>query len=458
MTTKQMIHAARVLVLTLILSLSLMLLPTKKHATETITPFQIDTVTSQQGLTAWLIEDSYLPIISIEFAIEGGSAFDPKGKKGLALMTMHLLDEGAGTLTSQAFQEQLEEHNISLSFWASTEWLRGSLKMLKKDLPKALELFRLATTQPRFDADAIERQKKQTLASIRSQREDPASVAQREWFKRAFPDHPYGVPTIGLEKDIQNITKDDISDFFQRAFNRETLTIAAAGDIRADELAELLDSVFLWQPKAHYRNDTVKTPTLPDAQLHVIDKAIPQTTVYFGRKGIERDHPDFYAYYLFNDIFGQGSFRSRLMQEIREKRGLAYGVSTFLWDAHDIALLNGRLATSNERVHESIALLKAESEKIAREGITAEELAASKTYIISSLYLNLVRTSSLARFALNLQLDGLPRDYPQKREQLFQSITLDDIKRVAQDVLQQDDWIIVAVGKPVLDESKNKKR
>ena len=199
-------------------------------------PLTIQDVTSKQGINAWLIEDAYLPIVSIEFAIEGGSAFDPKGKKGLALLTMHLLDEGAGKFNSKEFQEQLEEHNVSLAFWASKDWLRGSLKVLKKDLKKGLELLRLATTQPRFDTDSIDRLKKQKLATIRSRLEDPAALAQLGWFERAFPNHPYGVPTIGTEQDLGNITRKDIQEYFEQAFNRKTLTIAAAGAITPEEL------------------------------------------------------------------------------------------------------------------------------------------------------------------------------------------------------------------------------
>ncbi|MBC6444481.1 MAG: insulinase family protein [Alphaproteobacteria bacterium GM202ARS2] len=414
------------------------------------TALTIQDVTSKQGIEAWLIEDTYLPIVSLEFAVEGGSAFDPKGKKGLALLTMHLLDEGAGAFSSQEFHEQLEEHNVSLSFWASKDWLRGSLKVLKKDLKKALELFVLATTKPNFDKDSIERLKKQKRATIRSRQEDPASLAQLGWFERAFPEHPYGVPVIGTEADLANITRTDIQAYFADAFNREALTVAAAGDITPEELGDVLDTLFGgWQKTTTRRLADIKKPALPEPTLHVIDTDIPQTTVYFGRKGVARNDPDFYAYHLMNYIFGQGSFSSRLMEEIREKRGLAYGVSTFSWDGYAVPLLQGRLATSNERVHESIDILRRETQKMATKKVSQDELDDAKTYVINSLYLNLVRTSSLAGFALNLQLDDIAKDYPQKRQVLFENVTLEDIQRVARDVLEGQ-WLIIAVGKPEL--------
>ncbi|MBC6497708.1 MAG: insulinase family protein [Alphaproteobacteria bacterium GM7ARS4] len=411
----------------------------------------IQDVTSEKGVTAWLIQDDHLPIVSIQFAIEGGSAFDPQGKKGLTSLTMDMLREGAGDLPSKAFQEALEEHNISLSFWTSKDRIGGSMKMLKKDMEKGLELLTLATTQPRFDADAIERLKKERLASIRLRREDPATVAHEQWQRVAFPNHPYGTPSIGEEEDIARLTRNDIRSFFTEAFNQETLLISVAGDITQEELAPILDGLFAhWTPHAVRRLADLPEATLPAPTLHVVERPIPQTVVAFGKKGMPRHHPDYYAYYLLNYILGGGSFSARLMDEIREKRGLAYSVYTSLWDSHAIPLLRGALATSNEHVQTSLDILKAETQRIANEPITQEELDGAKTYVIHSLYLNLVRTSSLARFALNLQMTGIGKDYPQKREQLFHAVTREDIQRVARSILHDDAWLITAVGQPVL--------
>ena len=408
----------------------------------------IQRVVSPGGVEAWLVEDHTTPLISISLAFHGGAALDPKGKEGLADLASTLLDEGAGDLDSEAFQQRLADLAIDFDFEADLDSFSGSLRTLTEHRDEAFDLLGLALSETRFDPPAVERMRGQLLARIARNLNDPGDIADRVWWRAAFPDHPYGRPPGGTTDSMKAITVDDLKQFVAGQFARDNLVIGVVGDIDAATLAPLIDRAFGKLPEqAAPRAIDEATPAAPGAVV-VIEREMPQSVVLFGENGIKRDDPDFYAAYVMNYVLGGGSFSSRLTTEVREKRGLAYSVATYLNTLDHAGLLQGQVGTQNARVAETLEIIRQEWRRMRDEGPTEQELNDAKTYLIGSYPLRMTSTGSLATMLSAIQLEGFPIDYMTKRNSYIEAVTLDDVRRVAKRLLDPDRLMVVVVGKP----------
>ncbi len=417
--------------------------------TGTASATTIERVVSQSGVAAWLVEDHSLPLITVKIAFRGGSAQDPDGKEGLANLVSGLIDEGAGELDSQAFQGRMRELAISLTFQTGRDVFGGSLRTLTEHSDEAFRLLRLALNEPRFDDEPVERIRAQILNGIRANQQDPSYIARRAWLTSALPDHTYTRERTGNQDTVNGITSDDMRGYVGRVFARENLMIAVVGDIDAARLAEVLDRVF---------GDLPESPDLvavPDAEpvagpiRRIIEMDIPQAIVRFGSGGPARSDPDFIPAFIVNHILGGGSFSSRLYTEVREKRGLAYSVYSFLLPLEHVAFFAGAVATQNERVAETIETIEAEIRRMAEEGPTEAELASAKSYLIGSYALRFDTGAKIADQLIGIQKANLGIDYINDRNGMIEAVTIEDVRRVARNLLDADGLITAIVGMPV---------
>jgi zinc protease len=425
-------------------ALSLVLVPFLIAPAEAM---QIQKVVSPKGIEAWLVEEHTLPLIAMQFGFEGGTAQDPAGKEGLAYFASGMLDEGAGDIDSQAFQEKLEDLAIEISFDATRDVTTGGLKTLTKNKEEAFRLFRLALTEPRMDTDAIERIREQIFSSIKMENEDPERIAGNAFFAQVFAGHPYGAPTKGSLDAARGINQADLKGFVKRNFARDNLHVAVVGDISAPELAAALDGIFGGLPEKAQLTPVPEAAWRPKTPSQVIPMNVPQSVVSFGQPGPKRKDEDFIAAYILNYIIGGGGFASTLMSEVREKRGLAYSVYTYLYPLQRAGMMLGGVATKNEAVKESIEIIKQELGRMATNGPTPEELDNAKRYLTGSYALRFSSSAKIADILLWLQIEGLGIDYIDKRNQLIQAVTMADIKRVSKSI-KPDELIITIVGQP----------
>lgn len=410
----------------------------------------IERVVSAGGIEAWLARNTSVPVLSVEIAFrESGSAMDPKGKEGLAYLASGLLDEGAGDLDSQAFRQALEEDVISLSFDAGRDTFTGSLKTLRKNHEKAFALLRLALSEPRFDSEAVERIRNQVLTTLAHRADDPDAIAQRTWLSTVFPDHTYGQPRRGTEESVKAITAKGLQGFVDQNLVREKLVIGVSGDITSDELASLLDHAFGALPKRQPKAFSLeKTEVRGKGKVVVIEKPIPQSIVVFGQAGVKRNDPDYYAAYVMNYLLGGGGLNSRLSKKIREERGLAYSVYSYLYPLDQAGLLVGQVATRNDRVGESLKLVRAEWKRLSEERVTEEELRDAKAYLTGAFPLTLDSTNRIAGVLVAIQLNDLGIDYIDRRNEYIEATTVADIARVAKRLLKPELLDVVVVGQP----------
>jgi zinc protease len=409
--------------------------------------FTIEEVKSPGGITAWLVEEKAVPLMAMNFSFRGGSADDPAGKDGAAEFLTAMLDEGAGDLLSQAFQRKREELAFRMSFSADADHVSGSFQTLTRNRTESVNLLKLAITSPRFDADPLERVRRQFLLDVKEAAQDPQTIAWRAWMGAILPGDPYARPSGGTEATLAAMTADDLRAAHQRIFNRESLQIAVVGDISAAELAPLLDEVFGGLPATAARPPLPPATPMMGPKQTIIDRDMPQSVIVFGHEGITRDDPDFIAASVMSDILGGGA-SSRLSDEIREKRGLTYGVSFGLSPLRRTGLYAGMLQTSNASAGEALALVKEVLAKMAAEGPTQTELDEAKTYLTGSYALRFSGNPAIAGQLLGLQQQGLAIDYVLKRNAMVEAVTLDQVKAQAKRLLHPDRLIVTVVGRP----------
>ncbi len=408
----------------------------------------IQKVVSPKGVEAWLVEDHTLPLIAMQFGFKGGSAQDPAGREGLAFFASGMMDEGAGDIRSQEFQEKLEGMAIEIAFEAQRDVLEGGIKTLTQNKDEAFRLLALALTQPRMDEDAVDRVRGQIYAGIRADAEDPDRIASTAWFTQVFAGHPYAMPTKGSLDSVRAITPADLKDFVKRSFARDNLYVAVVGDINAAELAVQLDTVFAALPAKAELKAIPEAKWTMQPSSKIIPMAVPQSVVLFGQPGPKRKDADFIPTYVLNYIIGGGGFASLLMEEVREKRGLAYSVYTYLYPLERAGLLLGGVATENKSVGQSIEVIKATLARIATDGPSAEELDSAKRYLTGSYALRFSSSQAVAEIVLWQQIESLGIDYIDRRNGLIDAVTMADIKRVAKS-FKPDDLVITIVGQPV---------
>ncbi len=411
------------------------------------TATEIQRVRSPGGIEAWLVEDKSVPVISFRFSFRGGGALDPSDKTGLANMVSALLDEGADDLDSQAFQGVLDDIVASIGFDAGRERFHGSLRTLSEHRTRAFALLRKALTAPRFDAEPVERIRRQIVAGIESGKDNPRRIAGRTWSRLVFGDHPYARPLAGTRRTVAAISIEDMRRFVRERLVRDGLVVGVAGDISANELARRLDEVFGGLPASGAPADIPDPAPAAGGRMEIVRKPLPQSVVVFGQAGVKRDDPDYYAAYVMNHLLGGGR-TSRLNEEIREKRGLVYSVHTYLSLRDRAGTIVGQLATANARVKAALDLVRGEWERMARDGVGEGDLAAAKRYINGSFPLRLDSTRSIARMLVAIQASKLGIDYIERRPALIGAVTVSDIRRVARRLLSPDKLTIVVVGSP----------
>lgn len=409
---------------------------------------EVQRVRSPGGIEAWLVEDRSNPIITLSLSFRGGAALDPQGKEGLATLVAALIDEGAGDLDSQAFQGRLEDLSISLHFSAGMDSFTGTLKSLTDTRDTAFDLLRLALTEPRFDAEPVERIREQVLTGLARKAEDPDTIAGRTLNKLLYPQHPYGRPSGGTMESIATVQVGDLRGFVAERFGRDTMVIGVVGDISAAELVPLLDRTFQALPAKAAPFDVPRIDPIGSGDLVVIEKDVPQSVVVFGHSGIAREDPDYYAAYTVNYILGGGGFASRLYEEVREKRGLAYSVYSYLFPLDRSAMVLGGVGTQNSRVAESLDLIRQEWQKFAEDGPTETELRDAKTYLTGSFPLRFSSSTRIAGMLVGMQTENLGIDYLDRRNSLVEAVTLEDARRIARRLYDASALTIVVVGKP----------
>ncbi|PZX46283.1 zinc protease [Roseinatronobacter thiooxidans] len=408
----------------------------------------ITPVTSPSGLTAWLVEERSIPFVSLDLIFAGGATLEDDAQAGVVNMMTALLSEGAGDMDAQAFAARSEELATRIRFDAGRDSVSVSVRFLTEDAEAVIDHLRLALTEPRFDEDAIARTRGQLLAQLRRDVLEPNTIASRAFARAAFQDHPYGRESNGTPETIAALDRDALVAAHQGAIARDNVFIGAAGDISAEDLGVLLDRLFEGVPDTGWHMPE-RAEFLAEAGLEIIPFDGPQSVVAFGHAGIARDDPEFLTAFVVNEVFGGGRFGTRLMRNLREERGLTYGIGAFLSSGALGESYQGRLSTDNANVEIVIELLREEWARMASDGVTQEELERIQTYLTGAYPLRFDGNSSIASIMASMQYQGFDIDYVNQRNDMIAALTLEEVNDVASRLYDPDALFFVIVGQPV---------
>ena len=408
---------------------------------------EVQEITSPGGIEAWLVESHEIPFIALEINFEGGASLDREGKRGAVNLMTALIEEGSGDQDAQTFQTELEMLAAEFGYRAFDDTINVSAKFLTETRDEAVALLNQSLTEPRFDEDAIARVRAQVEANIRSRQQDQGDIAGEVFYSAAFGDHPYGSDMNGTLESVAGLTRDDLLQAFDDTITRERAYVAIVGDITAEEAGEMLDAIFAGIPETG-------PPLPPDIEprieggVTVVDFPSPQSTVLFGHAGMMRDDPDYHIAFVLNEMLGGAGRQSILMQSVREERGLTYGVYSYLVPKRHAALYLGSVSSANARVAEAIEVIRDEWARLAAGAIDPEELEAVKTYLTGAYPLRFDGNARIAEILVGMQYTGLPSDYIRTRNDLIRSVTVEDVQRVAAELLDPEALHFVVVGQP----------
>ncbi|MCE3222670.1 MAG: putative Zn-dependent peptidase family [Nitrospira sp.] len=399
------------------------------------------------GITVLFLEQHFIPTVEIHALVKVGSAQDPPDKAGLANLTASLLDEGTLTRTSRQFAEQIDFVGGSLEAHAAEDFTTASGRVLKKDADLGFALLADMLQHPAFHKQEVERVRTQILGEIVSDDDDPGNVAMKAFHQLIFHGHPYSWPAHGTEETLNRITVADIQQFHAREYLPNQTILVIVGDLSQEQATNLVQTHFGSWKKGPSSSYTLKKPApIERKMVQLIEKDLTQSTIVLGHTGISRTNPDYYAVTVMNYILGAGGFSSRLMDSIRDKQGLAYGIMSHF----DTRLMPGaffiNLQTRTDVTNQAITGVLTELKGIREAPVTDQELSEAKSFIIGSFPLRVDSSAKLANVLAQVEFYNLGLDYFTQYPKAIEKVTKDDVLRVAKQYLDPQHYALVVVG------------
>jgi zinc protease len=406
----------------------------------------VERIVSPSGLEAWLVSDSTVPIVVMRAYWRGGAAIEPEPLTGVTGVMADMMGEGAGALDANAFKERLQDLNMMLGFYSGWDGVGMGLMTLSENADDAYEMARLSLHEPRFDAAPLERIRRQILVGPRTRETNAGYLANLALDQALYPDHPYARRTS--RDSAAAITRAALRERHAALFNRATLQVTIVGDIDADAAGRAVDHIFGALPQGARPQDAAQATLGPPTPLIVRPLPQPQSLILFSAPGIQDEDEDWAPLSVANYILGGGGFSSRLLEEVREQRGLVYGIGTSPSVRDYVATIRGSAQTENGNVAEALEVIRAEMRRLHEEGATQAEVNDAITYLTGSFALDLDSNSKIANVVHSYQTAGRDIEYINRRNDLIGAVTLADVNRVIRRLFNPDAFTFVVVGQP----------
>ena len=406
----------------------------------------IRSLRTEKGITAWYVPDDSIPVLAVSFSFAGGSQFDPVGREGAVMLLSTMLDEGAGPRDSETFQRDMDVHGIQMAFSAGLDRFTGNVKMPTVHADTGFALLSDALNRPHMSVDAIARMKDALASQLRLSSQRPAWLASRAFFEAAFAGTPYARPREGTLQTLASLAREDVLRVKERLLCRDNVLVAVAGKIDEKMLMDSLDRTFGGLPPCTEHAEKSSFDMQQSGGAKAIPRAGAQYSVLMAQPGVARQNNDWWAARILNHALGGGQFSSRLMDEIRVRRSLTYGISSGISPYDRAPLWVVQLSVDPARAGEALGAIHRIWDDVAQNGLSEDEIASAKDYLIGSLPLALTSTGNIASVVLQMQEDRLPIDTLDRRNDEITAVTQDDIKRVAQQYLSSKRFLTILVG------------
>jgi zinc protease len=399
------------------------------------------------GMTVLVLEQHFLPIVEVHALVKSGSAQDPPDKAGLANLVASLLDEGTTSRSSKQLAEQIDFVGGALEVKAGEDFTTASVRVLKKDAELGFILLADILQHPAFLKPEFERIRSQILGEMASDNDDPSHVAMKAFNQLVFHGHPYRWPLNGTEESLSKITHADVVSFYSREYTPSQVILTIVGDVTAEQVNNLVQAHFSpWKKTTPPARNVKNAAPVEKRTVQLIEKDLTQSNVILGHGGISRNNPDFYAVTVMNYILGAGGFSSRLMDSIRDKQGLVYGIMSHF----DARLMPGsfwvNFQTRTEATNQAIQSVLSELKNIREAPVTDQELSEAKSFLVGSFPLRLDSTAKLAQVLAQVEFYGLGFEYFSQYPKWIERVTKEDVQRVAKQYLYPQKYALVVVG------------
>jgi len=415
--------------------------------TTPLSALNIQEITTPKGIKAWFVQDKSVPVVSMAFSFEGGTANVPKDQEGILDFIAELLQEGAGDLDAHAFKDKVESAGIEFSFSADNDYFYGSLRTNLDNRSEAFKLLKAILTAPRFDDASVHLVRERLLTGLRNAQKQPNYLIKQKMRATLYKNLPYGRPLEGTLASLNAITKADLKKMFTQELQRKNLKIAVCGNLDVKEVQKMLDEIFGDIPNGTASKE-MEAPVINFPGGVLVEKGpFPQSVCFFLQQGLKTQDPNYIKLALLNEVVGAKS-TSRLFQEVREKRGLAYTANTYVSHTKYTHLYAGYVGSENARIKDAIDIIKDEWKKIQQEGITAQELENAKKALHGSFAFAFANTMTTAQTLQAYQLDGFTPQYIYDREKRINSVSLSDINKFIKTFINPSQLTFFIVGEP----------
>lgn len=401
----------------------------------------------ENGLTLLTVERHSLPIVKVTVGIKAGSLEESGEKAGLANLTAELLTSGTKTRKASQINEEIDFAGGSLSSSGGDDYVTVNLSILKKDINPGFDLLSDVILNPLFSEAELDKKRERIKGRLRAREDDPGFVASKEFRKAVFGTHPYGRLITGSAETLGRITRQDIVDFHSAYYVPGNAVMSVVGDITSKEVRNLIEKYFSeWHPVESKVIPSPEPEKIKKRKTIVVDKDLTQANIILGHIGIKRDNPDYYAVSVMNYILGGGGFASRLVQNIREDKGLAYDIHSFFSADRYGGSFQVGLQTKNDSANTAIKEILKEIKRIKSRPVSDSELSDAKAFLTGSFPVRIETSRRIAGFLVAVEYYGLGIDYMDNYPHYINSVTKGDVLEAARKYLDPENYVLVVVA------------
>ncbi|MFI4962225.1 MAG: M16 family metallopeptidase [Legionellales bacterium] len=410
-------------------------------------PFTTEKWVTKNGVPVVFYPAMEVPMLDINLAFAAGSAYDG-AHYGLSALTAHLLNQGSAGQDATAIAESLADKGAQFSTETSKDMVVFNLRTLSRQdaLEQSIKTFSQIINHPDFPEESFNREKKQLLMTIEQAKESPDEIANLNLFKSMYPNHPYAHAVNGTSTSLERLTKDEVTHFYKRYYNAENALLVLVGAIDSPSAHQLAEMITKELPKGQHAALIPKARPLAKATDITIPFPSSQTVIRLGQIGIDHHNPDYFPLMVGNYILGGGSLVSRLAVEVREKKGLTYGITSELVPMSGEGPFIIGFSTKNEQASKALTITKDTLQKFLVEGPSQKELEAAKLYITGSFPLSLASNRAIANLLLRMTFYNLPEEFLTTYVAKINAVTTKEIKEAFKKQVNSKALSLVKVG------------
>ncbi len=422
------------------------LLLNSAQATPQIQHWQTDS-----GARVYFVPVDDIPMVDVRIVFDAGSArdgFTPRKLAGTALMTNGLLAEGAAGKSAQQLAENFAAVGAVFSNGALKDMAWLSLRSLREDkyLQPALSNLQAILNQPDFPAQAFQRERERLKIAVKAKKQSPGTIASERFYQELYGDHPYASPSEGTEQSLTQLTRHDLQQFYQQYYVARNAVISVVGQLTRAQAEQLVDQLLSELPAGQAAAALPPVQPLAEAKTVQIDFPSAQSTVLMGQVGMARGDADYFALYLANHAFGGSGFGSRLMDEVREKRGLAYSTYSYFSPMAKAGPFQIGLQTRNDQVEQALQVVRQALHDYIAEGPGEDELQDSLKNITGGFPLRIDSNKKIVEYLSMIGFYQLPLDYLDTFVSRVNQQSRDQVHAALQRRLHEDKMLTIIVG------------